>query len=162
LVIGFIELLQDVTASNYDNLTETHMSNITVTTAHKKASVFTSRFLVAASTGDIPLPLGSRNVPGLSYQLLTSRHCKSQSQSYFTTGGLPPISSSWRQPLEAHDQDYLSQLNSCDNSPYVTSFLTRRTASLSLSLILRPTVSRSVCLGIKHPSGAYDQIFITV
>jgi hypothetical protein len=31
-----------------------------------------------------------------------------------------------------------------------------------LSLLLRPTFRRPVCLGIKHPSGTYDQIFITV
>jgi hypothetical protein len=34
--------------------------------------------------------------------------------------------------------------------------------SRSLSLILRPMVSRPVYLGINHPSRAYDQIFITV
>jgi hypothetical protein len=34
--------------------------------------------------------------------------------------------------------------------------------SLSLNLMLRPTVSRPVCLWIKHPSGAYDQVLIIV
>jgi hypothetical protein len=33
---------------------------------------------------------------------------------------------------------------------------------LSLSLMLWPMVSWPVCLGIKYPSGTYDQIFVTV
>jgi hypothetical protein len=54
----------------------------------------------------------------------------SQSQSYFTTGCLLPISSSWPSWHQSHDQRLFSQLNSCDNSHYVTSALKKRRVCL--------------------------------
>jgi hypothetical protein len=50
-----------------------------------------------------------------------------QSQRYFTTGGLSPISSSWRQaPWDLRPEIFFFKLSPCGNSPYVKSSLTRR------------------------------------
>jgi hypothetical protein len=92
------------------SLPELHIPNASVTTAHIKASLAFAWYRLPMV--DVPFPLGSRPVPGLNYQLLTSHKCNSQPTqqlevkfkfkvkvkvSFFTTGGLPPISSSWRQ-----------------------------------------------------------------
>jgi hypothetical protein len=56
----------------------------------------------------------------------------------------------------------LSTTHCCES--FMCPFLTRCGAQaehiLSQSLLLRPAVSRSVCLGIKNPSEAYDQILL--
>jgi hypothetical protein len=49
-----------------------------------------------------------------------------------------------------HDHILLSQIRDSPNAAHES------------SLMLGPKVCRPVYLGIKHPSGAYDQIFITV
>jgi hypothetical protein len=50
---------------------------------------------------------------------------------YFTTGGLPPIRSSWRQPpWESRPLIFDFQLNTCGHSPYVTLKMLRALASI--------------------------------
>jgi hypothetical protein len=61
---------------------------------------------------------------------------QSQSQSYFTTGGLSPISSSWRQAPWDKTSHFIFQLNICSFSPYVTSSLIRERVCLSQLLLV--------------------------
>jgi hypothetical protein len=49
----------------------------------------------------------------------------SQSQSYFTTGGLPSVSWSWRQAPWGSRPLFFCQLNTCCHSPYLTPHVTR-------------------------------------
>jgi hypothetical protein len=69
------------------------------------------------------------NTPQLSYEWTGWRlqyDSIEWSQSYFTTGGLPPISSSWRQVPWDSRPEIIFQLNLRGNTPYVTFSLTRR------------------------------------
>jgi hypothetical protein len=61
----------------------------------------------------------------VSQLLAMADSLQSQSQSYFTTGGLPPISSSRRQAPSGYDHRFFLQLNPCGHRPYVTYSLTR-------------------------------------
>jgi hypothetical protein len=65
----------------------------------------------------------------------------SHSQDYFTTGGLPPISSSWRQAPWDSRLAIFFQLNHCGFGPYVTFSLTRGwVCRLQLLLVLASAV----------------------
>jgi hypothetical protein len=60
---------------------------------------------------------------------LPSESWLTQSQSYFTTGDLSPISSSWRQAPWESRPVFFFQLNTSFHSPYVTSSLTTFTVA---------------------------------
>jgi hypothetical protein len=107
----------------------------------KNCSLMICRLLVKK----VPHLLGSffvssslQSYSGVAFSMIS--FCQSQSQSYFTTGGLPPISSSWRQATWDPRPDFFFffWLNSCCNSPYVASSLTRRWVCLSqICLVFR-------------------------
>jgi hypothetical protein len=67
------------------------------------------------------------------------------------------ITTNYRNSQSIFSQPFF--LDSRELAPFSLSFYD---SWLQLKVMLRPTVSRPVRLGIKHPSGAYDQIFITV
>jgi hypothetical protein len=82
-----------------------------------------------------PKSFPTTNFPRLSLianwlEIWSNIKVKSHSQIYFTTVGLPPNSSSWRQAPWDPRPDFF-QLNSCGNRPYVTSSLTRSWGCLS-------------------------------
>jgi hypothetical protein len=92
LVTAFVGHLKNVITNKYESHCVTHAKHQFNYSTQKAFSVFTSRYLVAASMADVPLPLNSRPdptsatnfsflttaVPNLSYQLLLSHNCNSQ------------------------------------------------------------------------------------
>jgi hypothetical protein len=87
-----------------------------------------------------------------------------QNQSYFTTGGLPPISSSWRQAPWGPRPEIFFQQISYDNSPYVTPSLTRRLSNLScrrFSLYSLWTAPTESTVSNSSSSGGSSRCFFT-
>jgi hypothetical protein len=77
----------------------------------------------------------------------------SQSQSYFMTGTIPPISSSWRRaPWDSQQEFFFSpKLNTCGHSPYITSSLVRGSVChLQLLLALASAFSGPIPEGLTN------------
>jgi hypothetical protein len=81
-----------------------------------------------------------------------------ESHSYFPTGGLPPISYSWRQtPWDSRHSNFIFQLNTCGYNTYVTSSLTRGWVyRLQLLLVLASAVILR-----SNSGGTHDHILLS-
>jgi hypothetical protein len=95
------------------------------------------------------------HMPNHRRTLTLERLSQSQSQSYFTTDGLPPISSSWRQSPWGSLPEFSFQLNTCGHSAYVTSSLTRGWVC-RLQMLL--ALASAVILG-SESRGTHNHIF---
>jgi hypothetical protein len=94
-----------------------------------------------------------REITVISPRVLWQR----ESVCYFTTGGLPSISSSWGQAPWDSRPVFFFQLNTCRYSPYVTSSLTRGWVC-SLQLLL--ALAGAVILRFKS-CGTHDHILLS-
>jgi hypothetical protein len=89
---------------------------------------------------------------------VTSLGYQSQSQICFTTGGLPPIRSSWRQPpSDSRHSNFIFQLNTCGYSSYVTSALRRGLVYRSQLLL----VFASAVILRSESRGTHDHILVS-
>jgi hypothetical protein len=89
----------------------------------------------------------------MKFPWLSPENC----QSYFTTGGLLQISSSWRRAPWDSRPDFFFQLNTCGHSSYVTSSLTRGwVCRLQLWLALA-----SAFILRSESSGTHDHILLS-
>jgi hypothetical protein len=87
----------------------------------------------------------------------TTEITESHSQSYFTTGGLPPLIRLGDKPLENHDQHFCFQLNTCGHSSYATSSLTKGwVCRLQLLLVLA-----SALILRSESRGTHDHILLS-
>jgi hypothetical protein len=127
LDIGFIDHFNTrlVITLTYSDIVNFH--SLQITRAHVNSfpacSIFTSMCLVRVSNNGYSSASWLRS--SLNGGSIPTASSQSQSQSYFTTGGLPPISLSWRQvPWDPRPAIFF-QLNTCGHGPYVTSSLTR-------------------------------------
>jgi hypothetical protein len=90
---------------------------------------------------------------------LPAGNCQSQSQRYFTTGGLPPNQFVFAlNPLRLTTSNFIFQLNTCGYSHYVTPSLTRGWVCC-LQLLL--AITTAVILRVRVPRNSLSYFTVS-